>query len=381
MPATYDPNQIIAPMPDSVAAIRCATNFLHHRAGIDAHDVWPDSSVVELCASHVRDERPMSPLDMARMCAESAGYTPDQLANPYELVRSAVSLASFSDVWTAVIGAQVEVGFKSEVNTALDWCVIGEVPNYKPSPRTSIGVGGTLVEVPRGQQAPHSKLGEDSELAQTQRVKRYGKQMKIEEMDLIDDNVGWVSGMAEAFGREAVRTIPALAYGVLLANADMADGEALFSAAHNNTATDALSIGAISTGYATMASQRVDGQPLHLIPDTLIVGADLAHSAAVIAGEFNEANQNPKLRVVIEPRLSEGFTDPSTGISYAGSATTWFLACARKRTVEIAGLNGRITPRVRQFVLDQGQWGLGFDVDLSVGACALGYQSLYRGNV
>ena len=76
-----------------------------------------------------------------------------------------------------------------------------------------------------------------------------------------------------------------------------------------------------------------------------------------------------------------GVTDPSTGEAYAGLATNWFLVCSPNQgpTIEVgylAGTNRR--PQLRRFMLDRGQWGIGFDIDMDIGAKALDYFGVHK---
>jgi hypothetical protein len=83
--------------------------------------------------------------------------------------------------------------------------------------------------------------------------------------------------------------------------------------------------------------------------------------------------QRQELAVIGEARIgADGTANPDTGVSYAGSATNWFLA-ASTRSVRVAP-----APQVRSWPLDSGEWGLGFDVAYDVGAYAGDYRGLYK---
>jgi hypothetical protein len=45
--------------------------------------------------------------------------------------------------------------------------------------------------------------------------------------------------------------------------------------------------------------------------------------------------------------------------------------------VVLGTVNGKIEPTIRSFRLDQGQWGIGFDVQLSLAATVLDPKGLY----
>lgn len=82
---------------------------------------------------------------------------------------------------------------------------------------------------------------------------------------------------------------------------------------------------------------------------------------------------------IAEARLENGVTDPSSGVTNSGSASTWYLASTQARTIEVAYLRGTgRVPQVRAFRLDQGKWGLGWDVKLDIGAKALDWRGLHK---
>jgi hypothetical protein len=74
-----------------------------------------------------------------------------------------------------------------------------------------------------------------------------------------------------------------------------------------------------------------------------------------------------------------GLTDPATGAVRSGLTTNWLLACSGDQSdgLAVGTLDGRVEPSVRSWTLDQGAWGVGFDVELSVAVAVLSRQPLY----
>ena len=74
-----------------------------------------------------------------------------------------------------------------------------------------------------------------------------------------------------------------------------------------------------------------------------------------------------------------GVTDPTNDTARAGSATNWFLASRPNRTLIVAYLAGSGRgPQIRPYTLSQGQWGVGWDIKMDIGAKALGYRGLFK---
>jgi hypothetical protein len=81
-----------------------------------------------------------------------------------------------------------------------------------------------------------------------------------------------------------------------------------------------------------------------------------------------------------ESRLgSAGVVNPDTDEVVTGTNTNWLLASPAELTpgVVLGTVNGKIEPTIRSFRLDQGQWGIGFDVQLSLAATVLDPKGLY----
>ncbi len=62
-----------------------------------------------------------------------------------------------------------------------------------------------------------------------------------------------------------------------------------------------------------------------------------------------------------------------------GSDANWLLAARSEQapSLILAGLRGSVEPVIRTFELGEGQWGLGFDISLSVAATAVDGKPLY----
>ena len=143
-----------------------------------------------------------------------------------------------------------------------------------------------------------------------------------------------------------------------------------------------------------MGTQQQDGVNLGLFPQTILVphalkftAKELVRSQLVVATgttdllipNFN-ALVDEGLNVIADSRLDNGVTDPASGTVHSGSATTWFMAARGGRhTIEVGYLRGTgRAPMLRSFVLDRGQWGIGWDVKHDIGAKALDYRGLHK---
>jgi hypothetical protein len=115
-----------------------------------------------------------------------------------------------------------------------------------------------------------------------------------------------------------------------------------------------------------------------LLGSTGIVIAGTAGSVTE-RGNMNTLN-GLGIQLVVENRLNAtGVIDPSNNTAYTGTATNWFLAAQAGRTVRVGYLSGTgRAPQIRRFVLDKGQWGIGWDIVMDIGVMADDYRGLYK---
>lgn len=384
-------------------AVRALSGGLLIRAGADRHEL-PNMTEAQ---RRERDEtlnrgerfRGLSLPELARECLRAEGRSIPH--DREEMVRAAASTQAFASTIERTVNAIVLASFAEAPDSTGGWVAERDVPNFKLNDRWSMGKGGGLKKLGRGNEAEHSTGGDDKV---SYRISRYAAQFVMDEQDIIDDDLGLLQQRPQELGVDARRLRPDLIYSLLLANAAVGDGTALFHTNHNNLGTTgtALSIDALADGITKMRKQQVtakDGKTkvnLNLSPRFLIVPPDLFFKAKTILGSAQVvatgstdsvrgslnvlAGEIPELRA--DNRIGvAGVTDPSSGTAYAGTATNWFLAAGpiEGRTIEVGYLagSGRM-PSVRRFVLDRGKWGVGMDIKLDIGATVLDYPGLYK---
>lgn len=307
----------------------------------------------------------------------------------------AASTAALSAIFTTNVNSQLMAAYEvTEDSTTGGWVREADVSDFRTNERARMVNGGALAKLARGGEANHATY-EDT--VESYKIARYAQQFVIDEQDLIDDNFGGVAGFVPSDMGVAARQLrPDLVYGTLLANANMRDSVALFHAAtHGNLITSsALAKGTLQTAIAAMLKQTENGRNLNIQPRFLIVpvalkwtAMELINSALVVVtgstdsvrGNYNALSSEP-LQVVADSRLDNGLTHPATGTAYSGSATTWFLsAAASAHTIEVGYLRGTgRVPTVRSSVLNQGRWGLAWDVKMDIGAKALDWRGLHK---
>jgi hypothetical protein len=224
--------------------------------------------------------------------------------------------------------------------------------------------------------------------AERVQVSRFSRQAPIDEIAFINDRFGLLRDIPMQFGQAAARLRPGLVASILIANAVMRDGVALFEAAHGNLITSsALAQATLRAARAKLGVQKDGDANLNLQASHLITPAELHDTAyvltqsAVIYEDNGQGGANPIRNVtpVSESRLDTGMVHPVTGASLAGSTTTWFLVSKDGHTIEVQYLAG--TGQVPIIVVEPligGQFGLNATVKHYVGAKALDWRSMVK---
>lgn len=360
------------------AWLRADINSEQRQRAMEAAWRYREMSMMDICREAIR-------LD-GKECPESRA----------EIIKASFSGGTLTSIFTTNVNAILLAVYQQSPDTTIGWTRDAEVNDFKVNERPRMTKGPNLVKLGRGGHADHVAR---SDTGASYKIARYAKQFVVDEQDWIDDRFGAFSDTPYEMGQAASRLRPDLVYSILLANPTIDyTGRALFNSTDGNTAgTSPLSADNLKTQAAAMAVVQENGVNLNLRPSHLIVPWGLAFTArqllqssfVVLAGTAGTVTERGDKNVleglmapVEEPRLDNGLTDPASGLAqttYGGSATTWYLASNMAHTIEVGYLRGTgKSPQVRAFVLDRGQWGMGWDVSLDIGAKALDWRGFRR---
>jgi hypothetical protein len=326
---------------------------------------------------------PFKNLSLCEMCRDALLAQGVQPAEDWEsMVRTAITTGPVQDIFTTAINAALFQSFDKTEDPSVGWCLETTVKNFLPQKRATLHGTDQLEPIPRGGTAGNAKL--DLSNVETYRVGRFGKQFVVDEQDVIDDNVAAITAVPAALGAAAKQLRPDLVFSILAENAALADGLALFHTDRGNTfslALDATNLAAVATA---MASQYRTGEQeskicLNIRGKYLIVAEALRFPAAAIVRALETANGNTSLTLRSDGRIDLGVRNPETGSNYTGSATAWYLASPDRPAIEVGYLQPDRRPVIRQFKLDAGQYGIGYDIKFDIGAKSIYTPGIFRG--
>jgi len=334
------------------------------RAGVDREDLAPGA----------RDFAGFTLVEMARECLGMANQS--MYGHSLEVVGRALTTSDFPNILANTANKALLEGYETANETWDVWCDVGSVSDFRDHTSNRVSETDDLDEVPEGREY---KYGSQADAKETYKVVTYGKILAITRQAIINDDLGAITNSAKAHGEAASRKIGDVAYAVLTSNAAMGDGIALFHSSHANLATAAaLAETSIAEMIKLMSLQKdINGKRrLNIRPQYYIAPVALEGSGEVFfnSGQFAGANAaatrtNPyagsRFTRVYEPRLDDN------------SATAWYLAGPKGKTVKIFFLGGKREPYLEQrpgWYID----GLEFKVRIDAGAKAMDWRALVK---
>lgn len=367
---------------------------------------------VQNAAAGAEDFRHMKLSRMAEMFAEKMGLdvrraAPKDIAlvamghpgalNRFRIQRDAYhTTGSFANLLLDAANKTLLAGYEEAPYTWEMWARnAGTTADFKNLNRIRFSEMGTPEMVPEGKEYPDTAM---SDYREVYRVNKYGNLFTVTWETIVNDDLDAISRIPAMQGAACRRLQNQAVYGVLTANAVMADGGALFNTtaqisagghANLTTGAGAPSVSTLNTAFVLMMTKRGlrSDVILNIQPSFLIVPAALSATALQLIGSIADpsvggsaaGNSNTKniygpngdrpLKVIVEPLLD------------AASPTAWYLVASNSQvdTVELTFLEGEETP-----VLEN-DWD--FDKDVykykvrqTFGVAPIDYRGLYRHN-
>jgi hypothetical protein len=326
----------------------------------------------EKVADGARDFAGFSLRELARESLRMSGQS--QGGDVMAMVGRALTTSDFPLILANIANKSLFAGYDAASETWGKWCGTGSVNDFKTN---TIVRAGEMADLDQIREDDEYKYGSRSEAQEQFAIATYGKLFNISRQAIINDDLGALTDIPAAHGEAAGRKIGDIAYAVLTANSAMGDGTALFHANHTNLGTAGV-IGTTTMAEAVklMALQKDIGgkRRLNIAPKYLITSPALAQAAQTFFGSSmigTQANPNQVniyaglVELVFEPRL---FDD---------SATAWYLAGNKGKTVNVYFLNGNQTP----YMETRQGWsvdGVEYKVRIDAGAKAVDWKSLFK---
>lgn len=246
-------------------------------------------------------------------------------------------------------------------------------PDFKPTKRVQLSAAPPLKQKAEG--APYG-VGSMTDGAESTELKDYGVIIEVTRQTIINDDLGAFARIVPAQARRARELEADLVYDQLTSNPVMADGEALFSAAHNNTGAGVIGEAGLTAAYEKIRLQKgLKGERLSLrmahllVPVKLRIAGEKFINQNIVAAKASDTNvfRTMGLGLVDDPRL-----DDSSLLQWYGVADK-----AQVDLIELVFLQDQIGP---QFEEDEDfrTGGLAFKVNEDVSAHVIDWRGFYR---
>lgn len=258
------------------------------------------------------------------------------------------------------------------------WADETEVDDFKTITAGNIGQFPEPVEIAEGGPVTYGTIGEEAE---TYAVKERGRLLGLTRVALVNDDLRAFQRLTQAAALAGYTALRRTVFGVLTANAAMADGTALFASGHFNLGTagnlSATTLKELRALLAKMTGPSRTGQSPAAAPlpppqgMVLIVGPDEEDIAMELLG-------NRIVPTATGAVLPDGFRSNLSMVSDAFLDTgndPYYLARTDFKAVEIAYLRGRRVPTVTSAeTIDR--TGMTFRVMFDFGAKAVTWRTI-----
>jgi hypothetical protein len=341
-----------------------------------------------------RQYRGMSLLELGRDYLEfrgvnTRGMARMDLAGAMLSHRSGMHTTSdFPDLLANVANKRLRQAYDENMPSYTVWARRApNAPDFKAMSVVQLSAAPDLLQT---NEAGEFKYGAMTDGKETYSMLTYGRIVSLSRQAIVNDDLRGFDRLISAYGNSARRLENRTVYAILTANANLADGGALFNATAVTTAGGhanltgtgtAISIDSLAVGRTAMRKQvGLQSEELNIAPRFLIVPA----AKEQLAYQFTSPNYVPATAGAINEFRTGGRTalEPVVeSILDANSGTAWYLAAdnAQVDTVEFCYLDGAEGP-----VIDS---EVGFDVDgMSVrarhdfAAKAIDFRGLYKNN-
>ena len=286
-----------------------------------------------------REYRGLTLLEMVRMNLERNGHRTAGMGKREvaDMALRAQSTSDFPNVITNVANRTLRNSYEGTASTFKPWMRKVSAPDFKPISRVQLGGAPSFLQVPEGGEFKMGAIGDGREVYS---LATYGRRFVITRQTIINDDLDAFSRIPGLFGRAAADFESDAAYAPLLANPNMADGNALFSAAHGNVAGAGAPISETTVIEAEtgMSNQvGIEGRLIGVQPAWLITGVkNKVPAQKLVTGVQATATGNVNVYANAFSVVSEARLNARAG------PERWFMAADYNQvdTFEYAYLDG-----------------------------------------
>jgi hypothetical protein len=231
--------------------------------------------------------------------------------SPMEIATRAISTSDLTNIAGSTMNRTLRQGYDSGRRTFVGVFRQGTAPDFRSMSRVNLSGAPSLLEVKENGEFTYGAVTDGKE---TYQLATYGRILPFTRQMIINDDMGALTRIPMMFGRAAADLESDIVWGIITANAALADTIALFHASHGNLAASggAIDITTVSAGRAAMRVQTgLEGRLINVMPRFLITGANYETAVDQLLASITPAtvaaavpSELRSLQPVIEPRLT-----------------------------------------------------------------------------
>jgi hypothetical protein len=287
-------------------------------------------------AEKAREWTGYSLMEMAREALREKGENL-RGKGPNDVAQLALTTSDFPNILADVANKTLRAGYELYPNTFQPFTKRATAPDFKNINRTQLSGAPALLQV---NEHGEIKQGALVDAKETYSIATYARILSISRKTIINDDLSALTRVPELFGRKAAILEGDIVWAKITANANMADGNALFSSAHSNLGTTgAISVTTLNELQRKMTLQKgLEGDNLNLMSKYLLVPVSLQLTVEQLFSGINPTQTSnvvpsmvTSLNRIYEPRLD------------ANSATAFYVVAdpSQVDTLEYCYLEGQ----------------------------------------
>lgn len=304
---------------------------------------------------------------------------PRRFAKAYPAL--AQSTSDFGELMTDAINKSLRTAYNDAPSSWELWARRETAADFKTIHRVAMSESPDLVSRTEGGEVQYVDMTDSEE---TYALVEYVSGLRLTRKAIINDDLSAFDRLPQMQAMAAKRKEDDVAYAILTANANLADGVALFSTAttRSNLASSggALTVATLQAGFAAMFNQQgpQNAAQLELGPSFLLVPGEAKGTADQLINSTVDPAANSGH--ALNPYTNQLEVVPSARLG-ANSTTAWYLVSdyrgGQVDTVEVSFLEGEEEPVLDQetdFDTDDQK----FKVRHTVAAKAIDFRGLYK---
>ena len=310
-------------------------------------------------------------------CAHAGGWNGylnnGNLGEAVSAIKASFSTVNLPGILSNAINKRIKAGWDYAEDSWRKIADITSVSDYKQFATYVLNSKGDYEEVANGGTIP---TGELAETGYTNQLKRYGLMFSIDEMDIINDDMGAINQRAFQFGRKASLKLNKVFWQLFQADTDF------FKAANNNVITGAGALSAESLAKLVKAFRKqtdVNGDILGYEPRILLVPAALEVEAQKLYDDA-EVRDTTASKQYLTGNPWRGKFNPVAS-AYLTSDDDYYLLAdpTIAATMQVAFLNGQQAPVVESNPTNFDTFGISYRGKFSFGVAFMDVKAGIKG--